>query len=125
FFRYYLDYNYFVTPLRKTYNFEPIPRKLKKEHHGKIKGVEAPIWTEWVPNTKRLDWQVFPRLIGVAETAWSLKQNRIFNSFISRLENFNQILDSMNVNYAKLDEVNPKGLKRLINLRRAFKWPEI
>ncbi len=125
FFRYYLDYNYFVTPLRKTYNFEPIPRKLKKEYHGKIKGVEAPIWTEWVPNTERLDWQIFPRLTAVAETAWSLKQNKNYKSFIFRLENFNQILDSMNINYAKLDEVNPSRLKRFINRRQALKWPEI
>ncbi len=125
FFRYYLDYNYFVTPLRKTYNFDPIPKGLNKEYYNQIMGIEAPIWTEWVPNTDRLDWQVFPRLAAVAETAWSLEQNKNYRSFVKRLGKFNQILDYMNVKYASLDEVNPKGIKRFINLRRALKWPEV
>ena len=125
FFRYYLDYNYFVTPLRKTYNFDPIPKGLKKEYHDQIMGVEAPIWTEWVPNTDRLDWQVFPRLAAVAETAWTLEQNKNYRSFVNRLGKFNKILDSMDVKYASLDEVNPKSVKRFINLRRALKWPEV
>ena len=125
FFRYYLDYNYFVTPLRKTYNFDPIPKGLKKEYYNQIMGVEAPIWTEWVPNTDRLDWQVFPRLAAVAETAWALEQNKNYRSFVNRLGKFNQILDSMDVKYATLDKVNPKGVKRFINLRRALKWPDV
>ena len=125
FFHYYLDYNYFVTPLRKTYNFDPIPKGLKKEHYDQIMGVEAPIWTEWVPNTDRLYWQVFPRLAAVAETAWTLDQNKSYRSFVNRLGKFNQILDSMDVKYASLDEVNPKSVKRFINLRRALKWPEV
>jgi hexosaminidase len=125
FFNYYLDYNYYMTPLRKTYKFNPIPKGLSQEYHKQIIGVETPIWTEWVPNRERFDWQVFPRLVAVAETAWTQEVNKDYNSFILRLKKFNHLLDSLGVKYASFDEVNPKGLKRFINLRKTLKWPEI
>ena len=51
--------------------------------------------------------------------------NKDYNSFLLRLEKFNLILDSLGVQYASFDEVNPKGLKRFINLRKTLKWPEV
>lgn len=125
FFNYYLDYSYYITPLRKTYYFDPIPERLNKKYSDRIIGVETPIWTEWVPNLQRFDWQVFPRLIAVAETAWTQEMNKDYNSFLLRLEKFNLILDFLGVQYASFDEVNPKGLKRFINLRKTLKWPEV
>jgi len=121
----YLDYNYIFTPLQKTYSFEPIPKKLDKKYHDKILGIEAPLWCEWVPNRKRLEWQIFPRLTAVAEIGWTSKENRNYKSFIQRLKRFNKILDGIGVNYASLKEVNPSRSYRILNLKNVFKWPEI
>ena len=124
-FHLYLDYNYILTPLKKTYSFEPIPKKIDEKHHEKILGIEAPLWCEWVPNKERLEWQIFPRLAAVAEIGWTLKENKNYKKFIQRLEQFYKILDEFGVNYAPLNNVNPSRAYRIFNLKKAFKWPEI
>jgi hexosaminidase len=125
FFYFYLDYNYIVTPLKKTYSHEPKLKKIKPEQQKQVLGVEAPIWTEWVPNRDRLDWQVFPRLAAVSEIGWTSMSNKNYKSFRKRLIYFSQRLDYLGVSYADLKKVDPNLLKRIWNLRRAFKWPEI
>ncbi len=124
-FRYYLDYSYIMTPLRKTYKFEPISRTVKTENQQQILGIESPIWTEWVPNTERLDWQVLPRLVAVAETGWTQKRLKNFKNFRKRIENFEERLNSLEFQSASFKEANPGNLKRLFFLARAFKWPAI
>ncbi|MCK4896731.1 MAG: family 20 glycosylhydrolase, partial [Candidatus Heimdallarchaeota archaeon] len=121
----YLDYNYIVTPLKKTYFHEPNLKNIKPEQYRQILGIEAPIWTEWVPNRDRLDWQLFPRLAAVSEIGWTIKSNKNYKNFRKRLIDFSRRLDYLGVKYADLKEVDPNPLKRIWNLRRAFKWPEI
>jgi hexosaminidase len=77
------------------------------------------MWTEWVPNIKRLEWQLFPRLIAVAETGWTLKSLKDYKDFIQRLESYLKRLDILNINYAKLDIVDPKKIKKILKLMRA------
>ena len=101
---FYLNYPYKIIPLEKTYNYEPIPNQLESKFHKRILGIEACLWTEYVKNKKKLEWQTFPRLIAVAETGWSLKNKKNFKSFQKRLEKFNKWLDLLKVNYAKKEE---------------------
>ena len=124
-FHVYLDYNYILIPLQKTYSFEPIPKNIDDKYHEKILGVEAPLWCEWVPNRERLEWQIFPRLAAVAEIGWTLRENKNYKSFIKRLKHFNKKLDTFGVNYAPLKDVNPTKLQRIFNWKNALKWPEI
>lgn len=117
----YLDYNYFLTPLYKTYNYEPVMTKFKSlptEKYNNVLGVEATMWTEWVPNIKRLEWQLFPRLIAVAEVGWTLKSLKNYADFKERLKELLKRLDIIGVNYAKLDIVDPKKFKRIFKLLR-------
>ena len=123
FFYTYLDYPYFMTPLRKVYNFEPIPSTLTEEYHGNIVGIEAPLWTEWVPRLDRFDWQVFPRLTAIAETAWSQPANKNYQDFRRRLSYFLKRLDKMGVKYAKESVVDPTWLKRLFTPILMFRDP--
>ncbi|MHA1482758.1 MAG: beta-N-acetylhexosaminidase [Candidatus Heimdallarchaeaceae archaeon] len=125
FFRVYLDYNYIVTPLKKTYFHEPNLKNTKPEQNRQILGIEAPIWTEWVPDRDRLDWQLFPRLAAVSEIGWTIKSNKNYINFRKRLIDFSRRLYYLGVKYADLKKVDPNLLKRIWNLRRAFKWPEI
>ena len=125
FFRYYLDYNYIVTPLRKSYSFEPIPKDMDKKYHPNILGVEATIWTEWIPTIERLEWQVFPRLFAIAETGWSLRERKNYKDFRKRLSHMSKRLDILGVQYAPLEEVDPSNWYRFWHLKNAFKWPEI
>ena len=113
FYHVYLDYNYGLIPLHKTYKYEPIPKKLEVEFHENILGIETPIWTEWVENEKRLHWQVFPRFCAVAETGWTPKKLKNYEDFKKRLESMMKRFDYHSINYAKFDEVDPTGIDRI------------
>ncbi|MCY3410665.1 MAG: beta-N-acetylhexosaminidase [Candidatus Heimdallarchaeota archaeon] len=116
FFHYYLDYDYRMTPLRKTYQFSPIPEELEEEFHDNILGIEAPLWTEWVDNQERADWQVFPRLLAVAESAWSMENN--YQDFKVRLKPILRILEEKEVNYA--NKFDPKWFNRFLGIFTFF-----
>jgi hexosaminidase len=114
----YLDYPYAMTPLAKTYAFEPLKGLERPEN---ILGVEAPIWTEWVPNRDKLDFQVFPRLAAVAEIAWTAPELKDYDSFVNRLQHLYTIYQRRGVNYAKGKERKPNLLKRIIGTRKWWK----
>ncbi|MHA1490086.1 MAG: beta-N-acetylhexosaminidase [Promethearchaeota archaeon] len=101
----YLDYPLELTPLKRTYEYDPMSNELEGKYHDQIFGLEGLLWSEHVPNVKRLDWQIFPRLIAIAETGWTPKKRKNFNSFQKRLEIFLKRLDFHDINYAKKEEI--------------------
>jgi hexosaminidase len=112
-FRYtYLDHSYTYTPLKSAYNFEPIPKKLYDKYQNNVLGLEAPMWGEYIPNIKRLEWQTFPRLIAFAETGWTPKYKKNFNSFLERLNYILRRFDIIGINYASLKESKGNIFKR-------------
>lgn len=50
-----------------------------------ILGVEAPLWTETVTNRADIEYMAFPRLVAIAEVAWSSPARRSWESFQSRI----------------------------------------
>jgi hexosaminidase len=96
----YLDYPCRLIPLIKTYTFEPQYSEVTAEQAGNILGVEAALWTEFVHSRARLDWQTFPRLLAVSETAWTSKDGRDYQDFLRRLDTFEKRLDALDVQYA-------------------------
>jgi len=125
YFHTYLDYSYIMTPLRKTYLYEPVPKKLEKEKHANILGIETPLWTEWVETLKRLGWQTFPRFTAIAEVGWTPKSERNFKSFKKRLDFMLMRLDILGMYHAQKNEFNPRYLKRFIGFLKRHKKPDI
>lgn len=111
FFAYYMDYPYGMTSLKKTYNYE-----MRENINDAVLGLEAPIWTEYVEDAKKMDYMVFPRLIAVAERAWNEENN--YDTFLERLEEFNNYLDIYEINYAK--NYNPRKIKAAGQVIRFF-----
>lgn len=107
YFNHYLDYPYSMTPLEKTYNSEVIISKVANKDN--ILGLETCLWTEFVDNESHLEFMVFPRLTALAERAWSCEKN--YEDFKKRLVIFNKLLDRYDINYAKHDQVDIKGIK--------------
>ncbi len=112
----YLDYGYEFTSLKKTYSYNPIPKELASPYHQNVLGIEAPLWTEWVRNAHNLYWQIFPRLIAVAETGWTQKPLKDYCSFKTRLRTFLKRLDYFGINYASKKEFNPSLFKKLFGI---------
>ena len=113
---YYLDHSYILTPLSRIYDFEPVFDDLTVSDAENIIGVEAPLWTEYVPNRARLDFQTFPRLLAVAETGWTAKDLKEFADFRVRLADFEYRLNYRGIRYARGKDVQPPWFKRLFGL---------
>ncbi|MBD3187825.1 family 20 glycosylhydrolase [Candidatus Bathyarchaeota archaeon] len=121
FFHVYLDYNHGVIPLSKTYEYDPIPKKLKKPWHGNVLGIEAPMWTEFAEDRHHVHVFVFPRLIAVAENAWTPRSRKDFKSFTKRLSTVQEMLSRLGIECTPLDLAEPKGLKKLLLKIKIYK----
>ena len=112
----YLDHAYSLMPLSRAYRFEPVPQELDEKEAISILGPEFPLWTEWVPDRARLDYQAYPRLTAMAETAWTPKDRKDLGDFRRRLAGFLERLDRLEVRYAPLPETEPARIKRLFGI---------
>ena len=121
----YLDYNYLLFPLHRFYNYEPIPKNLEREYHNNLLGLEAVLWTEWVPNLERLGWQAFPRLIASAEAGWTQRNLKDYKNFEQRVPMIFKFLKILKIQHAEMKEVEPSFLKRFLQFYKWFKWPKI
>ena len=112
----YLDHSYSLTPLSRAYEFEPVFKGLDGESSKNILGLEAPLWTEWVPNRARLDYQTYPRLTAFAEVGWTPAPQKDYADFRERLVHFNQRLDIYGVQYTPEADWEPPWYRRLFGI---------
>lgn len=106
----YMDYYYAMEDIKKSYNTDISSSGLNKKYEKQILGFEAPMWTEYTATKDKLEFQVFPRLMSLAEINWTEKENKNFAQFMIRLQNINTILDRNNINYARKNECYPTGI---------------
>lgn len=111
FFHYYCDYPYGMTPLIKTYNYNPVDRKI--EDKNTVVGVEAPIWTEYINNFEHLCHMYFPRVTAVAETGWTETENKNAADFQRRFRIYAELLGEIGIIPAPPEEWNPSAFDRL------------
>jgi hexosaminidase len=112
----YLDHSYSLTPLSRAYTFEPVFPELEAGDAEGILGLEAPLWTEFVPNRARLDYQTYPRLTAFAETGWTPRAAKNLQDFRRRLRVFLQRLERLGVRHAPLSEVEPSKLSQFFGV---------
>ncbi len=121
FFFYYCDYPHGMTPLKKTYKYNPLFKGLTEQGKKNILGVETPMWTEYIRNFDRLCYMFFPRFCAVAEAGWTPEQKRNLKSFMKRFDNLSQMLLAIGINPAPKSDWNPNPIKSLIEVKRFFK----
>ncbi len=89
-------------------------------------GIEAQMWTEYVPDMERLEFLTFPRLGAMAENAWAEKGYPSFSTFLHKAPTYYNLLDAYNVNYAPLKKACPsffyKHASSLWFKRRVLHW---
>ena len=88
-------------PLKKVYEFSPVPPELGAEAAKHILGGQANLWTEYVPNIKHAEYMTFPRIAAMAEALWSPKEVRNWDDFSRRIQLFMKRYDQMGINYSK------------------------
>jgi hexosaminidase len=109
----YLDHAYRLTPLRKAYDYEPVPPELA-DMEDRILGIEAPLWGEFVRSRARIDYQTFPRLSAYAETGWTPRAHKNYPAFRARLSALYPRLHQLGTRPAPLAEVDPPRWKQTL-----------
>lgn len=69
------------TPLKKVYSFNPTPTGLTLMQQKHILGVEACIWTEYMPTTAKVEYMILPRMMALSEIAWTPLNRKNYTNF--------------------------------------------
>lgn len=87
-------------PIEKTYNYEPMPKELTKEEQQYIKGVQANLWTEYIPVFSQVQYMVLPRLGAAAEVQWTDPSKKDYKDFLRRVPHLVAVYDCYGWNCA-------------------------
>nr|WP_246210978.1 beta-N-acetylhexosaminidase [Phytoactinopolyspora alkaliphila] len=74
---------------------------------GRVLGVQAQLWTEYLPTPAAVEYAAFPRLAAVADMAWASMENRDAHPVADRLPAHLRRLDALGVNYRPLEGPRP------------------
>lgn len=87
--------------LKDVYLYEPIQEQWPAEYSNLLMGVQACLWTEFCNSPKDVEYQIFPRLMALAEVAWCPKETKDWPGFLKRLDAFLPRLDVHDITYAR------------------------
>lgn len=88
---------YATLRLSKAYQFEPVPEGVDPKY---IKGGQANLWTEQVYNMRHAEYMTYPRALAIAESVWSPKAKKNWDSFAQKVENHFDRLDEAKIKYS-------------------------
>lgn len=88
-------------PIEKVYAYEPIPAALNEEEGMYVLGAQANLWTEYIKNTKKVEYMLFPRMAALSEVLWSTKENKDWKDFERRLVSHFKRFEKWGANYSK------------------------
>lgn len=70
-------------PLKRIYSYDPL-EGIPEENAGHILGVQANLWTEFVPTPEHVEYMLYPRTFAVSEIGWTPQEKRQYDSFRGR-----------------------------------------
>lgn len=104
-----------INPLSDVYQF-PANLKLSENQEKHVRGIQACLWTETTITQARRDFMTWPRLIALAESAWTVEKNKDFASFEKRLKPELDWLTKKSIGFydvfSNSPEVSDKGAKQ-------------
>lgn len=71
--------------LRQAYDAAIVPKGATAAEAGHVIGVQADLWTEYVPTFARDQRALFPRIAALSELGWSPASSHDWNGFLQRL----------------------------------------
>ncbi len=89
------------SPLKKVYHYEPVPEGISQEAQDLILGVQANLWTEYVPKPEHAEYMTLPRMAALAEIAWQQEGAKNWPHFKQKMDYLIPRYDAMGINYAK------------------------
>jgi hexosaminidase len=95
----YFNFPYKRISTMKVYGYNPVPPELTEEQAKHILGIQANFWSNIDREEVGVDKQVFPRLLAIAEVAWSPKGQRDETRFRDRVKIDSRRLKRLGVRY--------------------------
>ncbi len=88
-----------LTTVRKVYSYEPVPKELSAAESKYVMGAQANVWSEYLENSPKVEYQIFPRISALSEVLWSPKEARNWSDFEPRLREQVKRYDLWKVHY--------------------------
>lgn len=114
------------TPLEKVYSYDPMQNKQADAGgDSHILGIQANLWSEYLPTEDQAWYMLFPRLLALSEIAWLQPSSKDYASFYERWKLQRAILDKHKIKYADIyDEITgkmmAKGSKHQLSLHSSL-----
>lgn len=118
---FYMDHSYIVRPLKKQYNFTY--KKLGIKDNSNVLGIEAPQWTEYISTKEKFDFCTYPRMLALAECAWTNDNLREYGEFVDRLETMREYFEKT-FGITMADKFSYEGKHLGAFMREARGWPK-
>lgn len=72
-------------PLDSVYVYDPVEASMPQDKLHHLLGVQANLWSEYVVTDSHAEYMYWPRAIAIAETGWSLPENKDLEDFRRRV----------------------------------------
>ena len=114
----YMNHLYCQKDLPTFYSVDLDLLGIDEKYENQIKGIEAPVWTEYIRNRRKMEFNLYPRLMAISEINWTKKELKDYNDFEKRVINFGPMLDAHDIIYPPKYIFNPK---KKIDAKEAYK----
>ena len=88
-------------PIEKCYSYEPFTSDMTDQEKSHILGVQANLWTEYIPDENQLHYMLLPRMAALSEVQWCNPENKNWERFHNSADDFCAIYDALGYNYGK------------------------
>lgn len=94
----YFDYENNSTSVYNVYTMDVVYPNIPEDKKDLILGAQANLWTEMIPSEQQAEFQMYPRMLALAERVWT-DDTKNFEEFEQRLLKHFPRLDILGVNY--------------------------
>lgn len=96
---FYFSQNEEKISMRQVYDYDLAPASLSAAQRAHIIGVQANLWAEGIPSRSRMLYMYFPRILALAELAWTQPAQKDYDDFYGRLRQQLSMLNRLGVPY--------------------------
>ena len=87
-------------PVKTVYSFNPQLDELTEEEKKHVIGVQANLWTEYIPTTKQVEYMILPRMAALAEVQWTMPERKDYKQFTKGAARLLELYERDGLNYA-------------------------
>ena len=98
-------------PLDSVYVYEPVEARMPQDRIHHILGLQANLWSEYIPDDAHAEYMYWPRAFAIAETAWSVPERKNLQDFRKRTMNMLELMRRRGYNVFDLS--NEYGERKL------------